>query len=158
MKKLRVVVVERAGVDAGVGGRERVAVIGKAGARPQALLAIGEGVGPDGVDVALVLNVVEHLVDALVDPGEAADLDADEVLAAAGGGARPAWSEREPAARRAAVCGLAFCAKSAAVAEARRRKVRRSSGEFMVRAPFGGRRGDVGGAARVSRANLCSRV
>ena len=133
MKKLRVVVVERAGVDAGVGGGERSAVVGEARALAQALLAVGEGVGPDGVDLALFLDVVEHLVDALVDPGEAAHLDADEVLAAslaATRGPRAAlglWPELRAEA-------LELGLRAARTARRRRRSRRRGGGSCGGRA------------------------
>ena len=75
LKVLRIIVIERAAGDGGAG----LAMVGQG--RLQARLAISEGVGPDRVDVALLLNVIQHGVHALVHPTEAADLDRDEVLA-----------------------------------------------------------------------------
>ena len=89
LEVLQVVVVERARVDAGVGSGQRDPVIGQAATRAQPLLAVGEGVRPHRVDPALLLDVVQHLVDALVHPRKPPHLDANKVLPALHRSPRP---------------------------------------------------------------------
>ena len=45
------------------------------------LFGVVVGISPNGVDVSLLLNVVEEAVDSLVVPGKGLHLDGDEVLA-----------------------------------------------------------------------------
>jgi hypothetical protein len=44
-------------------------------------LPVTEGVGPDGIDIAFLLNVIQYSVHPFIHPPETTNLNGDEVLA-----------------------------------------------------------------------------